>query len=359
MKFNKSINHSRILYIFFIFLSLYIFFFSTFKVQAKAFEINNVEISKPFEINFDKNRVIDEGFRQAFFELISLTVDSKNKNKINKIKLNEIKAMVESFTVKEEKFVNEIYHVKLGVSFNKKKFFNFLEEKNIFPSVPNKKKFLFVPIIIDENEKDSLIFYDNKIFNEWNKHSVKHHLIEYILPTEDIEDLKLIKEKFEIIEQYDFKEIISKYNLNNSIITLLFKNEKEVRILSRITIKDKINLKNQSFLDIDMNNQEDLENIINKLKIIYEDYWKISNQINTSIKLPLTLKIQSFDNSKIINFENTLSEIDLVYDFFIAKFDKDSVFYQIIFNGTPNFFLDSMRENGYNFDTQTKIWVLK
>ena len=79
MEFNKSINHSRILYIFFIFLSLYIFFFSTFKVQAKAFEINNVEISKPFEINFDKNRVIDEGFRQAFFELISLTVDSKNK----------------------------------------------------------------------------------------------------------------------------------------------------------------------------------------------------------------------------------------------------------------------------------------
>ena len=28
--------------------------------------------------------------------------------------------MIETFTIKEEKFVNEIYYVNLGVSFNKK-----------------------------------------------------------------------------------------------------------------------------------------------------------------------------------------------------------------------------------------------
>ena len=143
MIFNKSIDHLKNLYIFFVILSLYIFFFSTIKVEAKAFEINNVEISKPFEINFSKNQVINEGFKEAFYELIMLTVDSKSQKKINTIKLNEIKAMIESFTIKEEKFVNEVYHVKLGVSFNKKNYFNYLEKKNIFPSVSNKNKFLF------------------------------------------------------------------------------------------------------------------------------------------------------------------------------------------------------------------------
>ena len=54
------------LYIFFSFLALIIFFFSTEFVKAKSFEINDIEISQPFEINFDKNKVIDLGFKNAF-----------------------------------------------------------------------------------------------------------------------------------------------------------------------------------------------------------------------------------------------------------------------------------------------------
>ena len=139
----------KILYIFFIFLSLTLFFFSTDKAEARAFSINNIEISKPFEMNFDKNKVIDEGFTKAFFKLISLITISSDHEKVKNIKLNQIKGMIESFTIKEEKFINETYYMNLGVSFNKKKVFNYLEEKNIFPSIPEKKKFLFIPIIID------------------------------------------------------------------------------------------------------------------------------------------------------------------------------------------------------------------
>ena len=46
---------------------------------------------------------------------------------------------------------------------NLTKIFDHLDEKNIFPSIPRKKSFLFVPIIIDENKKDLLIFYNNKV----------------------------------------------------------------------------------------------------------------------------------------------------------------------------------------------------
>ena len=132
----------KILYIFFVFLSLTLFFFSTDKAEGKAFVINNIEISKPFEINFDKNKVIDEGFIKAFFELISLITISSDREKIKNIKLNQIKGMIDSFSIKEEKFINEIYYVNLGVSFNKKEIFNYLEKKNIFPSIPIKKNFL-------------------------------------------------------------------------------------------------------------------------------------------------------------------------------------------------------------------------
>ena len=132
------------LYIFFCILSLIIFFFSTEKVRAKSFEIDDIEISKPFKKNFDKNKVIDDGFEKAFSELIYKLIKSSDYEKINNLNLNEIKSMVETFSIQEEKFVNQVYYLTLGVSFNKKKIFSYLEKKNIYPSQIKDKKFLFI-----------------------------------------------------------------------------------------------------------------------------------------------------------------------------------------------------------------------
>ena len=357
---NRSIKkHSKNLYIFFLFLSLILFFFSTDKVYAKSFNIKNIEVSKPFEINFDKNKVIDEGFIKAFSELISLITVSSDHKIIKKIKLNQIKGMIESFSIKEEKFIDEIYYVNLGVSFNKKKILNFLEKKNIFPSIPIKKKFLFIPIIIEENKENLLVFSNNKFYDEWNNDSESFDLIEYILPTEDLEDLNLIKKQFNFIEQYDFKEITSKYYLDDSIVALIFINQKTIRILSRITVNNKVVLINQSFSNIDINNTDQLSTITKSLKIIYEDYWKNFNQINTSIKLPISIKVNGRDNSNVSRLENTLDEVNLIYDYYILKFDKDFIYYQIIYNGSPDIFLKSMENRNFNFNTQNKTWVLK
>ena len=355
--FNKKKNNFKFLYIFFIILSLNIFFFSTEKIDAKSFVIENIDISRPFEINFNKTKVMDEGFEKAFFELISVIVNSSDKKKINKIKLNEIKGMIESFTIKEEKFINEIYYVNLGVSFNRKKVFNYLENKNIFPSVPIKKKFLFIPIIIDEKKRDLLIFDNNYIFNKWNDNLKKTHLIEYILPTEDLEDLNQIKKNYEKIEEYDFKEIISKYNLNHSIITLIFMNDKGLRVLSRISNGNNVILNNQSYFYNDIANDEQVYSLINDLKLVYEDYWKKINQINTSIRIPLSIKVSN-NNKKKETFEKILGNVDQIYDFYITRFNKDFTYYQIIFNDSPKIFLEIMSENNYNFDTQNKIWSL-
>ena len=264
--------------------------------------------------------------------------------------------MIESFTIKEEKFINEIYYVNLGVSFNKKKIFNYLEKKNIFPSVPIKKKFLFIPIIIDERKKDLLIFNNNQVYNKWNENLKKTYLIEYILPTEDLEDLDMIKKNYQNIEEYDFKEIISKYNLNHSIITLIFMNDKGMRVLSRITNGNNVILNNQSYSYNDISNTEQVNSLITDLKLIYEDYWKKKNQINTSIKFPLSIKVAN--NELIKNFENDLTNVDLIYDFYITKFNKNFTYYQIIFNDSPNVFLEIMREKNYNFDTQNRTWSL-
>ena len=92
----------RKLYIFFLFLAVLNVFFSTGISFAKTFSINDLELSTPFKINFNKNKIIDEGFVQAFNQLMLSTVQSKDHQKLKKTPLNQIKSMIETFSIKEE-----------------------------------------------------------------------------------------------------------------------------------------------------------------------------------------------------------------------------------------------------------------
>ena len=92
---------------------------------------------------------------------------------------------------------------------------------------------------------------------------------------------------------------------------------------------------------------------------MYENYWKSKNEINTSVKLTLTTSVNNNDYSEISKFENVLNNIDLIYDFYIYRFDNKNNFYKIIFNGSPDYFLKIMKSNNYEFDIQNKIWIMK
>ena len=222
MKFISQLYKLRLLYNFFLFLALTNIFFSTGKSHAKTFSINDIEISTPFEINFNKNEIIDEGFVKAFNELILSIVQSKDQEKLKNTSINQIKGMIETFSIIEEKFIDEIYYLTLNVSFNKKNIFDLLESKNIFPSLPVKKDFLLIPLLVDQNKNQVLMFSENKLFSSWNLNNKKYSLLNYILPTQDLDDFSLIKRNIDNLETYDFKEIINKYSLNDHIIMIVF-----------------------------------------------------------------------------------------------------------------------------------------
>ena len=334
-------------------------FFSTEIVYAKTFSVNDVEISTPFEINFNKNEIINEGFIQAFDRLILSVAQTKNQKKLKKTSLRVIKGMIETFSIKEEKFINEIYYLSLNVSFNKKKIFNFLESKNIFPSLPVKKSIFFIPIVLDEDENEILMFSESNLFNRWNSNTKNYHLLKYILPTEDLEDFNLIKRNSKNLENYDFKEIIQKYNLEDYIITIIFKNNEQIRVLNKINFNKKIDLKNLNFKNINLDDDKEIEKFTENLKSIFENYWKSKNEINTSVKLPIKISIDNQNNSKISDFENILANIDLIYDFNIYKFNNKKNIYKIIFNGSPDYFLKIMKDENYELDTQNQVWKIK
>ena len=359
MKFNiKLFNYKRI-YIHFCFIAFLNIFFSTENIQAKTFNINDIEISTPFEIKFDKNKIIDEGFSQAFDRLTLSIVQTKDQKKLGKTSLSQIKGMIETFSIKEEKFINEVYYLSLKVSFNKKKILKLMEKKKIFPSLPNKKNIFFLPIIVDKNKNEILIFSESYIFNNWNSYTQKYHLLNYILPTEDLEDFNLIKRNIKNLESYNFKEIIQKYTLDEYIISIIFKDNNDIKVLNKININQKLDLKNISFSNLNIDNYQETDKLIERLKEVYENYWKSKNEINTSVKLSLTISMDNSDNLKISKFEEIINNIDLIYDFYIYKFNNKDNFYKIIFNGSPDQFLNIMKDNYYEFDIQNRIWVVR
>ena len=359
MKFNFKFFSLKRLYIFFSILALLNIFFSTDNIHAKTFSIYDIEISTPFEINFDKNEIIDEGFIQAFNQLILSTVQTKDQKKLKKTPLNLIKGMIETFSINEEKFIDEVYYLKLNVSFNKRRIFNLLESKNIFPSLPIKKDVFLIPIIVEENNNEILMFSENYLFNNWNSNIKKYHLLNYILPTEDLDDFNLIKQNSKNLENYNFSEIIKKYNIDDYIVMIVFKNREEVRVLNKINFDETIDLKNIKFQNLNFNNDKEIEEFTDNLKTVYENYWKSKNEINTSVKLSLTISIDNNDNSKISKFEEILTNIDLIYDFYIFKFNNKNNIYKIIFNGSPDHFLKIMKDRNYKLNTQNQVWILQ
>ena len=216
-----------------------------------------------------------------------------------------------------------------------------------------------MPIIIDENENQIKMFSDNILYNQWNSNTKEFELLNYILPTEDLEHLNLIKKNIENLEDFEFSEIVKKYNLENYIISIFFIGSDQTRLLNKISFGNKKTLKNTLIKNIDINSNSEINKFIKILKITFEDYWKSQNEINTSVKLPLTISVENSNNIKIYKLEEKLSNIDLIYNFYIYKFDNKNNIYKIIFNGTPDKFIEVMKNNNYEFETVNKIWVMK
>ena len=327
--------------------------------QSKIFKIEDIEISEPFNTKFNKEKVINRAFSVAFEELSSSIITTKDKPKVKYLKLNEIKYLIESFEIKNESFLDKKYIAKVNVNFNKKRTLNFFEKKNIFPSLKKKRDFLTILIFIDNDKNQIFLYENNPFYKNWNNNKKKYFLINYILIDEDIEDFKLINENKNNIENFYFDRIIKKYDLDDYIVSIIFKNNQELRILSKFFFDKDLKIINKKYKDINLTDQVKLDALILETKTNLEDLWKSNNLINTSLKLAINLQLNPKDNLKIINLEREMDEIDLIYDYYITKISSLNLNYKVIFNGSPKQFLKIMREKNIIINTENGIWKIK
>ena len=359
MLFINKLKKFKKIYLIIITSVLFLNTFLILELQAVSFKITDIEISEKFDLNFNKQNVFDKAFKVAFEQLTLMTTVSTYKEKLNKTNIDNIKSLIDSFNISDEKFINNKYYAKFNVNFDKRKTLKFFEKNNIFPSIPKKIDILFIPILINSKNEQLKIFNENPIFISWNKNFKKSDLINYILPNEDIEDRIFLEKNLKTIEDYNFEKIIKKYAIDNFIINIIYQEENNLKILSKIKLDNNYKIINDNYKDIDLRNKKHLNNFIYKLKGLYEDNWKELNIINTSIKLPVTISVPSSDIDKIRLFENLINDLDLVSNFYILSFNNKKIYYKIIYNGAPKKLLMVIKNSGLQVENDNKNWNIK
>ena len=216
---------------------------------------------------------------------------------------------------------------------------------------------MFIPILVDQDKNDIILFSENEIYLNQVKEKDNKSLLEFILPNDDLDDIILIKSRYDDLENYDFYEIINKYNLEDYIITLFYKNSEKIRVLSKVKFNKNLILDNQEFENY--KSISELDEIIEKLKVKFTDFWKDENQINTSIKLPLLISVDLRKNNKIKEFQNVMNNLDLVSNYFVSSIDNKKIYYTLNFNGTHKTFINSIEKTGLKLDVKNKIWNIE
>ena len=347
------------LYIFFLVLIIIFSEFSTNFAKAKNFVINDIEIQEEYDLNFDKIKVVDRAFKKAFEILISKILQSENKSILRSINLNQIKSFVESFSIREEKFVDNNYQAKINVDFNKKDLVNYLNSKGVITSSINSLDVVILPILIDLKKNQIFSYSNNPFFLNWNLNNEKYHQINYVLPNEDIEDFSIIRKNINDIENYNFNEIFNKYNVKNRILLVLLKQDNVIKVFSKLNLENNEMYINKDLKNLNLKDLDEINKAILDLKNDYENKWKSLNKINTSIILPIRLSIDSNNFSLSNNLENYLNEVDLISNYKIENFNSKQIIYKIIFNSTPDKFLKIMESAKFKIDTSKDIWKLQ
>ena len=352
----KNINS---LYFFFLLLILIFIKFSTINVFADSYIVKNINIRERYDINFNKDKVINKGFEKAFKTLISRIVENKDKSLFKETSKSKISSLIYNFSITNEKFLNNNYEADFEVKFDKKKLLSFIRGKNVISSVPKNTDVLFIPILIDTRSNELKYFDQNYFYNNWNKINDNFFLLNYSLPNESIENFRLFQRIKNNIENKDLSEITSKYNFKNIFVVIFYRSKSDLKIFSKISFSNlKFNF-NLNQYDINYEDNASLDRIIFDLKNLYEDKWKLINKINTSIVIPIKISIKNSNFDISDKLENILNQSDFVYEYEIEKMNSKEITYKIVYNSNPDKFLNNLKVNGINVKSSSDVWYIE
>ena len=343
----------------FIFLTATIFLFITFTKsfsEENLFTINNVEVKGTVDLNFSREKYLNKAFLNSFEMLKTKILLSRDLNKINDIKLEQIKKLISSFQILEESYSKDVYQINIKILYNEVKVKKFLRQKNISFSQAESISAVFYPVLFVNGEIQN--FNEIFFYKQWTKVVIENEIINFILPLEDLEDISKIIEMKNRIEELNIDTFIYQYNLENYVFALMDYQNKKLNIHLKINFNNNKISKNISYDVKNINDEQELSSILKDLKLMITDLWKEENLINLLMPLSIKLKFQHTNIKNLDELRNTFQKIGLINNYTLEEFNINNSFFKIYYYGNPKKLKSELSKFGYQLENVQGSWQL-
>ena len=324
--------------------------------DTNIFNVNNVEINK--ETYKNKEELVNKAFQKAFDLLINRLLLEEDYKKILSTNPAEIKKLISYYQIisqneKEENIKSE----KFNVFFDKDRMHNFFYNKNIlYSDIINTEVILF-PLL--KKDEEIFIYTKNYFYNNWNEEKLDN-LIQYILPSENIENIQKINSNKDNIYKIKVSDFFKEYEIDNIVFANIEinKNIAEVFLNTRIE-KKKVNKNISINKEKDMNQKEFYRQIVSTINNVIKDLIKSQNLIDVKTPSFLNVKIKLNKKSNLVEFNNRLKKIDLIDDFYVQQLTKDYVLVKIKYLGKINKIMNKLKDQKIDLKMIAGQWQLK
>ena len=155
-------------------------------------------------------------------------------------------------------------------------------------------------------------------------------------------------------QKYHFKHI-QKYHY---IIFIVLEDIDNYKTFSKFNVSSvKSNFKKE-FKYFELDNAEKVKELIETMKIKYDDEWKKINLINSSIKLNIKLNVNSKNILLVKKVEKLLNSIELIEKYYINYFNNSITSYSILSNSTPDKLINEFKKNNLSVLLENNIWIV-
>ena len=352
--FKKTVKE----YIFIILTATILFSFSFTKSfgQENIFIVNKVDIEGKLNVNYSRDKYINAAIIESFRMLMSKILVSSDLDKLKNTELKKIKSLVNNFQILEEKYRKNKYHVSFKIIYNDKKVKKFLALKNISFSQPKKIKAIFFPVLFVEDEV--LSFNENFFYQNWLKNENKNDLIDFILPIEDLDDFSKIQKAKDEIEKINIREIVKKYDQKNYVFVFMYYKKNKMKVHIKSSLNEEAISKNTLYQIDNIKNENEMNIILNDLKIKIIDIWKEENFINLLMPLSIKVKFKHADIKNLNKLKKVLHEINLIENYYLEEFDVNNSFFKIYYFGNPKKLSSELLKFGYVLIDSQDSWEL-
>jgi len=335
---------------------LFLVSFSKSYSEENIFIVDNIEVEGKIDLNFSRDKFINEAFSKSFEELMAKIILSSDLEKIKNIKLDKIKNLINSFQISEERYKAEEYKVIFKVFYNDKKVKNFLNKINISFSQPKKISAVFFPVLFLNN--DFQYFENNYFYNNWTGVKIQNEVINFILPLEDLDNISKIKEMRNRIEDLDVGDFVKQYNIRNYIFALMNYDNNKLNVHIKTNFNDDKISKNISYELLDINDKNKLNLILKDLKMQVTDIWKEANIVNLLMPLSIRVKFKQKNLHDLNKLKNHFYKINIIDNFELEEFNINHSFFKIYYFGNPKRLSNELSKFNYKLRDDPGYWEI-